>query len=73
MFPDPARVASTLEAYRVDLERRLFSWNVDGQPVCAAGLSVDGRTATLLHLDTPIQSSPGRAMCGRGYRRSRLI
>ncbi|MDV6373754.1 GNAT family N-acetyltransferase [Deinococcus arenicola] len=63
MYPDPARIDRTLEAYRTEDHRQLFAWEVDGQTVSAAGLRVSGRTAEILHIGTHPDA------VGRGYGR----
>ncbi|WP_420596653.1 GNAT family N-acetyltransferase [Deinococcus sp.] len=57
MFPDSARIARTLETYqndsaRTDPARRIFTWEIGGQPLSAVGLLIDGRQAEILHIGT---------------------
>ncbi|WP_104989904.1 GNAT family N-acetyltransferase [Deinococcus sp. NW-56] len=66
MFPDPERIARTLEVYRTDPERRVFVWTEGDRLVSAAGLRTQGETAEVLHLAT----RPGEE--GRGYARALL-
>ncbi|CAM3874095.1 GNAT family N-acetyltransferase [Deinococcus frigens] len=66
MFPNPVRVARTLEAYRTERDRSLFVWGVDGQTVSAAGVCVNGPTAEVLHIGTHPDVG------GRGYGRELL-
>lgn len=66
MWPDPARIAATLERYAHEPELQIWTWSEAGRPVCAAGVRVSGRAAELLHLGTHPQDR------GRGYAR-RLV
>ncbi|UBV41960.1 GNAT family N-acetyltransferase [Deinococcus taeanensis] len=66
MFPDPARVQAALRRYRADPEWQLHTWVVNGTPVSAAGLTVQGGVGTVLHIGT----HPGLA--GQGYARALL-
>ncbi len=60
MFPDPARIALALEAYRTHPDRRIFVWDVGGRPVCAVGVQLAGREAQVLHIGTrPEQAGRG--------------
>ncbi|CAM4394917.1 GNAT family N-acetyltransferase [Deinococcus marmoris] len=68
MFPDPARIERTLEAYRTEGEQRLFVWDVGGQTVSAAGLRVSGRAAEVLHIGT--HPDAGEKGYGRGLLRA---
>ncbi|MCP2014067.1 ribosomal protein S18 acetylase RimI-like enzyme [Deinococcus sp. HSC-46F16] len=66
MFPDPERIARTLEAYRTAPERRVFVWLEGGRVVSAAGLRIQGAEVEVLHLAT----RPGEK--GRGHARALL-
>ena len=67
MFPDPAGLVRTLEAYRTDPARRVFLWDVNGEPVSAAGLVVPGKSAEVLHIGTRPEST------GNGHGRQLLF
>ncbi|MBZ9752429.1 GNAT family N-acetyltransferase [Deinococcus sp. HMF7604] len=62
MFPNPVRVQAELEAYRTDPARQVWVWEAQGQPASAAGLRIEGRHATLLHIAT----APGQERQGYG-------
>lgn len=61
MFPDPKRIRLRLEEYLTDPSRRVFVWEVAGQPVSAAGIRQTGEEVELLHLGTAPEHE------GRGY------
>lgn len=52
MFPDPARIARALEAYRSEPGLAVFIWEVGGVAVSAAGVRVAGAEAEVLHIGT---------------------
>lgn len=52
MFPDPARIARALAAYRTEPDRAVFVWEVGGVAVSAAGVRVAGAEAEVLHIGT---------------------
>lgn len=66
MFPDPARIARALEAYRAEPDRTVFVWDVGSEAVSAAGVRVTGREAEVLHIGTRLYCA------GRGYGRELL-
>lgn len=66
MFPDAARIARNLEAYRTDPGRQLFLWETGGRVVCAVGLHVRARQAEVLHIGTDPQER------GKGFARALL-
>ncbi|ULH16923.1 GNAT family N-acetyltransferase [Deinococcus sp. KNUC1210] len=67
MSPNPERIRAALSAYADNPERQVWSWNVGGQAVCAAGLHVQGERAEVLQIGT----RPGER--GKGYGRSLLL
>jgi len=67
MFPDLARIARTLETYRTDPARRVFIWEVNGEPVSAVGLVVNEASAEVLHIGTRPEST------GNGHGRQLLF
>ncbi|TSA81075.1 GNAT family N-acetyltransferase [Deinococcus detaillensis] len=66
MFPDPERTVLTLKTYQTDPARRIFTWNICGEPVSAVGLAVNKMEAEILHIGT----SPEQT--ARGYGRDLL-
>lgn len=52
MFPDPARIARALEAYRSEPGLAVFIWEVGGVAVSAAGVQVAGAEAEVRHIGT---------------------
>ncbi|MPY67324.1 GNAT family N-acetyltransferase [Deinococcus sp. SDU3-2] len=66
MFPDPERIALTLETYRTDPQRRVFVWAEGGQVLSAAGVHNRDTETEVLHLAT----RPGEEK--RGYARALL-
>ncbi len=56
MWPDPARIQAALERYDTDPGLQVWGWQVEGRPVCAAGLRVLGRSAETLHIGTRADS-----------------
>jgi len=67
MFPDLARITRTLETYRTDPARRVFIWEVNGEPVRAVGLVVNETSAEVLHIGTRSEST------GNGHGRQLLF
>ena len=52
MFPDPQRIATTLEKYANDPQRQVWVWETNGRSVCAVGVKVSGAVAEILHIGT---------------------
>jgi len=62
MFPDPARIQTDLQPYRPDPGWQLHTWEVAGQVVCAAGLTVHAQDGTIRHIGThPDHARQGHA------------
>ncbi|WP_425147083.1 GNAT family N-acetyltransferase [Deinococcus sp.] len=65
MSPHRERVRAALDAYASDAGLQVWSWEVAGQRMCAAGMRVQGAQAELLHLGTRLDarhSGYGRAL-----------
>ena len=67
MSPKPERIRAALTSYSADPERQVWSWNVGGQAVCAAGLRVQSEAAEVLHIGTRLDAR------SRGHGRSLLL
>ncbi|BBN94066.1 hypothetical protein DEIGR_102453 [Deinococcus grandis] len=52
MSPDPARIQAALHRARTDPDWHLHTWEVAGQVVCAATLTVHGAHGTVRHIGT---------------------
>ncbi|GGK94655.1 GNAT family N-acetyltransferase [Deinococcus radiotolerans] len=62
MFPDPARIRAALHRARTNPDWQLHTWEMDGQTVCAVGLTVQDRAGTVEHIGThPDHAHQGHA------------
>ncbi|WP_119674524.1 GNAT family N-acetyltransferase [Deinococcus sp. RM] len=62
MSPDPQRIQAALHRYRTDPDWQLHTWEVAGQAVCAATLTVHGQGGTVRYIGThPDHTGQGHA------------
>lgn len=56
MWPDPERIQAALARYVADPALQFWVWTLEGRPISAVGLRLNGDSAEVLHLGTAAEA-----------------